>query len=341
MKEFELFKDFTSSLFKIYESDKIGFWEISMQNFLSYFSKPRLIYKRSKNIFLLKQLFGSLEKETISFIEIIDRKWNTKINEMKSARKQYIQDAFPVFIMLAIWVKEIGLHEVIEKYDQVIKAGIYAVIGYSILDDNLDSNKPSPSEILVSHLFLSEYEQICYSIFGYTKIQHDIFHRIRLLFLESEIKEKKSRWIQSPYDDRKPIDLGIKGLNAVAPFMLCLEKAGKIEFIEKYLDSFLLIGAVIQMIDDWEDLDNDLEIGHYSYVTLGWKDYSQGTKVISSTLKNDRTRILKTLDECNAMIEKARKLLMEVNDNIIMQLLIVTENRMKGFYKKNFSISMN
>jgi hypothetical protein len=280
-----------------------------------------------------------LEKDTLSFIEIIDSKWNTNINEMKSARKQYIQDAFPVFIMLAIWIKEIGLEEVIEKYDQVLKAGIYAVIGYSILDDNLDSNKPNPSEILISQLFLSEYEQICYSVFGDSKIQHDIFHRIRLLFLESEIKEKKSRWIRSPYDEGKPIDLGIKGLNAVAPFMLCLEKAGKIEFIEKYIESFLLIGAVIQMIDDWEDLDNDLEIGHYSYVTLGWKDFSQETKEISSSLKNDQPRILKTFNECYEMIEDAKKLLNEVDDKIIMQLLIVTENRMKGFYKKNFSIS--
>lgn len=338
MNEIKIFQEFTSKLFKIYDSDPDGFWEISMHNFLSYFAKPSMIFKRSKNVIILKQLMTSLENDSEVFINFIDNKWKTNIAGLKSARKQYIQDALPVFIMLAIWAKEEGLWDILENYDQVLIAGLYAVIGYSILDDNLDSNKPNPVEILTSQLLLSEYEQECYKIFGDGKVQHDIFHRIRLLFLESEINEKKSRWTSSPYLDDKPIDLGIKGLNAVTPFVLCLEKAGKINHLDKYIEIFLLIGAVIQMIDDWEDLRDDLLIGHYSYVTLGQKDLNKDVDIMVAAIKRDRNRILKTYKDCCELIEKATILLNELDDRIIMQLLLVTNNRMKDYYKKEFNI---
>jgi hypothetical protein len=51
--------------------------------------------------------------------------------------------------------------------------------------------------------------------------------------------------------------------------MLSLERLGKASLIEDYWEVFLLFGAAIQMIDDWNDLEDDLANGHYSYVTLG------------------------------------------------------------------------
>jgi hypothetical protein len=113
-------------------------------------------------------------------------------------------------------------------------------------------------EILTSQLLHAEYERLSFHIFQNTEQHQQAFHEIKMLFLESEIREKKNRWIKSPYIRGEITGLGTKGLNAVAPIVLSLVHAGKEHLTDRYIEIFLLIGAVIQMVDDWSDLQEDL-----------------------------------------------------------------------------------
>jgi len=330
------FLGFRNELIDIYTSDPAGFWEISMSRFLDYFSKPEMLLKRSKNVLRMTTLLSGLEKDASAVIFAFDQRWGTDISGWKSNRKQYLQDAFPVFAMLAIWMHDHHLNDLLEEYDQVLIAGVYAVVGYSILDDNLDSNNPNPVELLTAQLLLAEYERMCYEIFGSGESLRKAFHQIRLLFIESEIREKKSRWKRSPYQEGRAIDLGTKGLNAVAPFILCLEKAGKADETGRYIEIFLLIGAVIQMLDDWNDLEDDLTIGHYAYITLGVEQIAKKQKSELLKMIRNEGSIRSSYQECHRLLSDARILLAEVDDPIVMKLLEVTEKRMEGFYHKTF-----
>lgn len=336
MDNHPFFGDFAPRLIKVYESDPEGFWDISMNRFLSYFGQPTALARRSLNVMTLAGLFRGVDRDTARLIESFDRNWGTRIARLKSARKQYIDDAIPVFSMLAIWAKERGLGEVLAKYDRVLTAGIYAVLGYSILDDNLDSRSPNPEEILTSQLLLAEYESISYEVFGAGPRQRAAFHRIRLMFLRSEIAEKRARWIGSPYVKGRPIDLGTKGLNAVAPFILCLEAAGRASQTDAYIEVFLLIGAVIQMIDDWKDLEADLSIGHYAYVTLGHDSRGRSAAAVAAELRADYRAARTTLDECREMLSTAARILAELEDPIMARLRDITARRLESFYAKSF-----
>ena len=54
--------------------------------------------------------------------------------------------------------------------------------------------------------------------------------------------------------------------------MLSLDQLGKSDLIEDYFEVFFLFGAVIQIIDDIKDLEEYLNIDHYSYITLVYEN---------------------------------------------------------------------
>ena len=130
-----------------------------------------------------------------------------------------------------------------------------------------------------------------------TSVNLDIMHRMRSLFLEAEIREKAMRWKASPYRLDDPKQLGAKGANSVTPFMLSLERLGKASLIDAYWEVFLLFGAAIQMIDDWKDLEGDLAIGHYSYVTLGYENviHSKDAAKTARLLRENRNTFVKPM----------------------------------------------
>jgi hypothetical protein len=119
------------------------------------------------------------------------------------------------------------------------------VAGYGILDENVDSNPPSPVEILASQALVAEYEALILDVFGVTPTNLGILHKMRGIFLAAEVKEKNLRWKSSPYTLQNLQDCGGKGTHVVTPFMLSLEKLGRVHQIDDYWQVFLLLGAVI------------------------------------------------------------------------------------------------
>jgi hypothetical protein len=236
---------------------------------------------------------------------------------------------------------EEGLDDFVENFGDILRAGVFAVAGYGILDANVDSDTPSPVELLTAQALIAEYETLALRIFGVSKVNLEIVQQMRTLFLGAEIKEKLMRHKASPYRLENPKDLGTKGANAVTPFMLSLERLGKAALIEDYWEVFLLFGAAIQMIDDWNDLEKDLAVGHYSYVTLDFEKIHEvkDPKKIAELLRDDKKRVHDTYTCSKEMIAQSRAILARLNDSYLVRLVDVTEARLDSFFRKELKMT--
>ena len=137
-----------------------------------------------------------------------------------------------------------------------------------------------------------------------------------------------------------PKDLGAKGANAVIPFMLSLEQLGKASLIDDYWEVFLLFGAAIQMIDDWNDLEKDLAAGHYSYVTLGVPDIrATAPSQMAKTLRIDQTRVRGTYARSKEMIARSHAILNDLHDPFLVRLVDVTELRLDSYFCQELKLN--
>jgi hypothetical protein len=334
------FNNFAPQILKVYHRDKESFWSAVTAPFLSD-KTTFLDWVKNFNVDIgLLSAFTGLDKEAKQLLRDFSSQFGVDVNEWSSNRLQYFKDAYPVFAFLAVWMDEVGLDEYVSNFGDILKAGVFAVAGYGILDENVDSNSPAPVEILVAQALLAEYETRALKVFGVTETNLEIMQRMRMLFLEAEIKEKQVRGKASPYLLDNPKDLGTKGANSVTPFMLSLEKLGKASLIDQYWEVFLLFGAVIQMIDDWSDLEKDLASGHYAYVTLGSTQEFLHDEPIETAelLRADQVRVRETYICCKNMISQAREILQRLEDTYLVRLVDVTEARLESYFRKDLKL---
>jgi hypothetical protein len=340
MKPDTAFERFAPTILRIYNKDKEAFWKAIMAPFLKNdFSLSAWLQTIRVDVGLLSA-FKGLDEEAHQTLKDFSTPFGLDVSGWESNRAQYLKDAYPVFAFLAVWMDEAGLSNLIENFADILRAGVFAVAGYGILDANVDSDNPSPVEMLTAHALIAEYETIALSVFGICKTNLEIMHRMRTLFLGAEIKEKLSRHKKSPYRLDDPKDLGTKGANSVTPFMLSLEQLGKASLIGDYWEVFLLFGAAIQMIDDWEDLEKDLAAGHYSYVTLGSETpyERQDFRKAAQMLLGDQKRIRETYGCSKEMIAESRTILARLNDSILVRLVDLTESRLDTFFRNKLKM---
>jgi len=137
----------------------------------------------------LLSAFNGLDGEAGQLLKEFSARFGLDISTWKSNRIQYFKDAYPVFAFLAVWMDESDLNDLVDRFGDILRAGVYAVAGYGILDENVDSNTPSPVEMLVAQSLIAEYEKLALDIFGVTSVNLEIMHRMRSLFLEAEVRE--------------------------------------------------------------------------------------------------------------------------------------------------------
>ena len=125
-----------------------------------------------------------------------------------------------------------------------------------------------------------------------------------------------------------------------SPFMLSLERLGKASLIDAYWEVFLLFGAAIQMIDDWKDLEGDLAIGHYSYVTLGFEDviHANGAAKTARMLRENQKRVRETYATSKDMIALSRIILDRLNDRFLVRLVDITELRLDNYFWRDLKM---
>jgi hypothetical protein len=335
------FNKFAPSILQVYRRDKEAFWAAVMAPFLADNTSLLAWLGHLKVDFGLLSAFKGLDDEARQILKDFSAPLGLDVTSWKSNRLQYFKDAYPVFAFLAVWMDEEGLTDLLENFGNILRAGVFAVAGYGILDENVDSDTPSPVEILTAQALIAEYETLALGIFGVSKTNLDIMQKMRSLFLQAEIKEKSMRHKASPYELDDPKQLGAKGANAVTPFMLSLERLGKVDLIDDYWEVFLLFGAAIQMIDDWTDLEKDLGAGHYSYVTLGFEHLQEcnDAKKIAQLLREDKMRVHDTYTCSKEMIAQSRSILKRLNDSYLVRLVDVTEMRLDSFFRKELKMT--
>lgn len=336
MEEKKAFERFAPTILKTYRRDKEAFWAAAMAPFLSGNHSLSERWGQLKIGMGLVSAFKGLDEDARGTLRELSAPFGLDVTGWASNRLQYFKDAAPVFAFLAVWMDEEGLDDYIASFGDILRAGVLAVAGYGILDANVDGNTPSPVEILVAQALIAEYETLALRIFGVTPANLEIMHRMRSIFLEAEIKEKAMRGKGSPYSRENPKQLGAKGANSVAPFMLSLERLGKADLIEDYWEVFLLFGAAIQMMDDWKDLEGDLAAGHYSYVTLGAEALLEGNdpRLIARLLRADQARVRDTHTVSKELISQARAILERLEDRFLGRLVDVTELRVEAYFRK-------
>lgn len=335
MKKRNAFEQFAPAILRIYHRDKEAFWSAVMAPFLAdNISLWDWMHHLKVDIGLLAA-FNGLDKEARAQLQDFSSPFGLDVTTWKSNRLQYFKDAYPVFAFLVVWMDEEGLTDLLAQFGDILRAGVYAVAGYGILDENVDSDTPAPVEILTSQALIAEYETLALNIFGVSKVNLEILHKMRTLFLNAEIREKSMRHIASPYQLDNPKQLGAKGANAVTPFMMSLERLGKADLIDDYWEVFLLFGAAIQMIDDWTDLEKDLDAGHYSYATLGAEGiHEHDPQYVAQRLRNDKERIQSTYACSKEMIARSRAILARLGDAYLGRLVDVTELRLDSYFQK-------
>lgn len=341
MEEKKTFEQFAPAILRIYHHDKDAFWATVMAPFLAGNLSLSDRWGQFKIGLGLINAFRGLDDDARQTLSEFSAPFGLDVAGWESNRIQYLKDAYPVFAFLAVWLDEEHLDDYLANFADILQAGVVAVAGYGILDANVDSNVPSPVEILVAQALIAEYETLALRIFGVSPANLGIFHRMRSIFLEAEIKEKSMRGKASPYRLENPKDLGAKGANSVAPFMLSLERLGKAALIEDYWEVFLLFGAAIQMIDDWKDLEGDLAAGHYSYVTLGAEPLLQGNdpNLIARLLRTDQARVGDTYAVSKDLIRQARSILDRLDDHFLVRLVDVTELRLDTYFRKELKLA--
>ena len=236
------FERFAPTILQVYHRDKEAFWAAVMAPFLA--DKATLLswFQHLKVDVGLLSAFNGLDVEARQTLKDFCAPLGLDVTDWKSNRLQYFKDAYPVFAFLVVWMDEQGLTDLLERFGEILRAGVFAVAGYGILDENVDSDHPSPVEILTAQALIAEYETLALGIFGVSSVNLEILHRMRTLFLNAEIREKSMRHNASPYRLQEAEQLGAKGANAVTPFMLSLEHLGKASLIEDYWQVFLLFG---------------------------------------------------------------------------------------------------
>lgn len=335
MQKYTAFKNFAPAILKVYRRDREAFWSAVMAPFLANDFSILKWWQHLKIDVELLAAFRGLDNEARQILRDFSAPLGIDVTTWKSNRVQYFKDAYPVFAFLVVWMDEAGLGDFLEHFDDILRSAVFGVAGYGIMDENVDGSLPSPVEILTSQALIAEYEAVVLNVFGVTSINLNILHHMRSIFLAAEIKEKNVRGKASPYGWEHPEDCGAKGAHVVTPFMLSLERLGRAHLIEDYWRVFLLFGAVIQIIDDWTDLENDLAVGHYSLMTLNVENVRTAEpRKLAQQLRTDVKCIRETHRVSKEMIAESRSILARLNDPFLVRLVDVTELRLDAYFRK-------
>jgi hypothetical protein len=338
-----VFDVFASRVLEVYHVDTEAFWSAVMAPFLSNTTVISLIKHKRVGLELMT-LFKELDLERKRFLKEYSTSWGSDVNQWKSLLKkeEYFKDAYPIYAFLVIWMDHQNMTHQLSKFGDLLRAVMYGIAGYGILDVIVDEKNFSPVELLCAHQLIAEYETTILNTFGVSKANLFILHHIRNQFLNSEIKEKSCRMIKSPYIKEYPIECGFKAAHLLTPFMLSLEQLNKSHLTDDYFRVFFLFGAVIQIIDDLKDLEDDLSIGHFSYITLDSDaliQFKKGRKPrdIARSLLGDEKRLQDIYHNCSEMIDQAMVMLQTLEDDLLARIVHVTDLRLKAFFRNELN----
>jgi hypothetical protein len=287
---------------------------------------------------LMAQAFKIFDGAVDSVLQTFAARQGYDLSESRNYRRRmdegYFRVAYPAIVMYMVWLDREGQKKAIENLSKIFQSTMLGVAGYMILDSNLDEQTQNSTEILLSVSFIQEHDKLLLESFEFNIADYELLNRFKQLYLKAEIKEKRLRFISSPYTQQHPEDCGYKAVHGYLPFALLLQKSGKGDQIDDFLQFFYEWGAPLQIMDDIMDLEEDLKNGHYSYPTLGFeKELSSRSPSELAVLIRSDTKHLKRLQSiCKKLIDSSRNRCIGLKADLMGFFVDMLEARLDVFF---------
>ncbi|MGE5141400.1 MAG: hypothetical protein ACM3JD_18175 [Rudaea sp.] len=287
---------------------------------------------------MMAQAFTVFDDAVRSVLQTFADRQGFDLSTSKNYRRRmdegYFRVAYPVIVMYVVWLDREGQQKALENLRKFFQSTMLGVAGYMMLDSNLDEQLQNSAEILLSLSFIQEHDRLLLECFDSTMADYELLNRFKQLYLTAEIKEKRSRFIKSPYRIDHPEDCGYKAVHAYLPFALLLQKSGKADQIDDYLQFFYEWGAPLQIMDDIIDLEEDLANGHYSYPTLGFeKEISSRTPGEAAALiRSDKEHLQRMQLICQRLIAASRNRCIQLKADLWAYFVDLLEARLDAFF---------
>ena len=255
-------------------------------------------------------------------------------NYQRRKKEGYFGVMYPALVMYVIWLDREGQERALKNLGNVFASFMFGTAGYVILDTNLDEGKENPAEILLSLSLVQESERLLLEALKLEEADYELLNRFKQLYLAAEVREKRMRFVGSPYSKDHPEDCGYKAVHAYLPFAIMLRKAGKEDQIDEYLQLFYEWGAPLQIMDDLNDLEDDLINGHYSYPTIGFeKEFSSMSPgEAAAAIRCDVEHIKELSGICKDLIERSRRRALELKADLWRYFIDILEERLDRFF---------
>lgn len=289
---------------------------------------------------MMAQAFKIFDDAVDSVLRAFAARQDFDLSESKNYRRRmdegYFQVAYPFIVMYMVWLDREGQQKAIENLGKFFQSMMLGVAGYMILDSNLDEQKQNPTEILLALSFIQEHDRLLLACFDFNMADFELLSRFKQLYLKAELKEKRSRFIKSPYTKEHPEDCGYKAVHAYLPFALLLQKSGKAGQIDDYLQFFYEWGAPLQIMDDIMDLEEDLKNGHYAYPTLGFeKEISSCSPgELSALITSDMEHMKRLQGICKELIGRSRNRCRQLHADLMEFFVDILEARLDVFFSQ-------
>ena len=289
---------------------------------------------------MMAQAFKIFDDAVGSVLQAFAARQGYDLLESRNYRRRleegYFRVSYPAIVMYMVWLDREGQKKSIENLGKIFQSTILGVAGYMILDSNLDEQKQNPAEILLSLSFIQEHDRLLLESFEFNIADYELLNRFKQLYLRAEIKEKRSRFKRSPYTVDHPEDCGYKAVHAYLPFALLLQKSGKGEQIDDYLQFFYEWGAPLQIMDDIMDLEEDLKNGHYSYPTLGFeKELSSWPPgELAAFITADMNHLKRLQLICKGLIDSSRNRCIRLKADLMGYFVDMLEARLDAFFSE-------
>jgi len=289
---------------------------------------------------MMAQAFKIFDDAVGSVLQSFAARQGFDLSDSRTYRRRmdegYFRVSYPAIVMYMVWLDREGQKKAIENLDKIFQSTMLGVAGYMILDSNLDEQKQNPTEILLSVSFIQEHDRLLLESFEFNIADYELLSRFKQLYLMAEIKEKRSRFIKSPYTKEHPEDCGYKAVHAYLPFALLLQKSGKEDQIDDYLQFFYEWGAPLQIMDDIIDLEEDLQNGHYSYPTLGFEKEisSRSPSELAALILSDINHLKRLQLSCKGLIDSSRNRCINLRADLMGYFVDMLEARLDAFFSE-------
>lgn len=287
---------------------------------------------------LMVQAYTIFDDAVISVLETFGRQRGYDLTEIKNLRRRldegYFRVAYPFLVLYVIWLDRENLNSILENIGKFFQSMMLGIAGYMLLDTNLDEALDNPAEILLSLSLIQENDRLLMEIFEGNSEDFMLLSRFKQMYLDAEIKEKRSRFIESPYRLEAPGECGYKAVHAYLPFAFLLQKSRKSDQIDDYLQFFYDWGAPLQIMDDIMDLEDDLKNGHFSYPTIGFeKDRAElSSSELASRITSDKNHLQESQAVCQQLIDRSRVKCLSLKNDLFLFFVDILEARLKAFF---------